>query len=163
MSKFQRLSRVGISAVVVTTLAACANQPYGNSNYPSGSQPVYTQPGYSQPGYSSFGTIANVEMVRAGGGTGGIAGAAIGGVAGGVLGNQVGGGSGRTVATVAGVIGGALIGQAVERNSAAGRGADVYRVTVRLDNGSSQVFDYQQSPNVRIGERVRVEGNQLYR
>ncbi|MET4579329.1 glycine zipper 2TM domain-containing protein [Ottowia thiooxydans] len=157
MIKFQRLGGVCLAVAVAASLAACAGQPYGNSGYPSASQPPY-----SQPGYSSFATVTNVEMVRAGGSSG-VAGAAIGGVAGGVLGNQVGGGSGRTAATVVGAIGGALIGNAVERNSAAGRGADVYRVTVRLDNGGTQSFDYQQAPNVRIGERVRVDGNQLYR
>ncbi len=157
MTRIQRFTSVTFGAAAITLLAACAGQPnYGNSGYPA-SQPVY-----GQPAQSAFGTVTNVELVRAGASSG-VAGAAIGGVAGGVLGNQVGGGSGRTAATVAGVVGGALIGNAIERNSAAGRGADVYRVSVRLDNGATQSFDYQQAPNVRIGDRVRVDGNQLYR
>lgn len=157
MKRIQRLGGIAISAASIALLAACAAQPnYGGNTYPS-SQPVY-----GQPGQAAFGTVTNVELVRAGGSSG-IAGTAIGGVAGGVLGNQVGGGSGRTAATVVGAVGGALIGNAIERNSAAGRGADVYRVSVRLDNGGTQAFDYQNAPNVRIGDRVRVEGNQLYR
>lgn len=46
------------------------------------------------------------------------AGAVIGGVAGGALGNQVGHGSGRAAATVLGVIGGAVLGNAIEGNQA---------------------------------------------
>lgn len=159
MTSFQRLGSVTLSAVVIASLAACAGQPnYGNANYPPPSQ----QPAYNQA-YVGYGTVTNVEMVRTGGGgTGGVAGTAIGGVAGGVLGNQVGGGRGRTAATVAGAIGGALIGNAIERNRTA-PAMDVYRVTVRLENGAMQSFDYQQAPNVRVGDRVRVDGNQLYR
>ncbi|MGB3072536.1 MAG: glycine zipper 2TM domain-containing protein [Ottowia sp.] len=160
MTGFQRLGSITLSAVVIASLAACAGQPnYGGSpNYPAGQQ----QPAYNQ-GYAGYGTVTNVQMVRTGGGgTGGVAGTAIGGVAGGVLGNQVGGGRGRTAATVAGAIGGALIGNAIERNRTA-PGMDVYRVTVQLENGAMQSFDYQQAPNVRPGDRVRVDGNQLYR
>ncbi|MBY4598310.1 glycine zipper 2TM domain-containing protein [Ottowia caeni] len=158
MTRIQRFTGMSLGIAAIAMLSACAGQPYyGNTNYPMGSQP-----GYSQQSYQSLGTVTNVELVRAGGSSG-IAGTAIGGVAGGVLGNQVGGGSGRTAATVIGAVGGALIGNAIERNSNAGRGADVYRVSVRLDNGATQSFDYQQSPNVRIGDRVRVDGNQLYR
>lgn len=158
MRNLKRLGSMILGAVVIASLAACAGQPnYGNNNYPVGSQ----QPTYNQPGYAAYATVTNVEMVQAGGSSG-VAGTAIGGVAGGVLGNQVGGGRGRTAATVAGAIGGALIGNAIERNRA-GSGTTVYRVTVRGDNGAMQSFDYQQAPNVRIGDRVRVDGNQLYR
>ncbi len=157
MTNIQRLGSMTLSAMVIASLAACAGQPnYGNNNYPAPSQPAYNQ------GYSGFATVTNVEMVRSGGSSG-VAGAAVGGVAGGVLGNQVGSGRGRTAATVVGAIGGALIGNAVERNSAVGQGTGVYRVTVRMENGAMQSFDYQQEPNVRPGDRVRVDGNQLYR
>lgn len=158
MTSIKRFTGMSLGIAAIAMLSACAGQPYyGNAGYPVGSQP-----GYSQQNYQALGTVTNVELVRAGGSSG-IAGTAIGGVAGGVLGNQVGGGAGRTAATVIGAVGGALIGNAIERNSAAGRGADVYRVSVRLDNGATQSFDYQQAPNVRIGDRVRVDGNQLYR
>ncbi|WP_430391471.1 glycine zipper 2TM domain-containing protein [Dyella sp. 20L07] len=45
-----------------------------------------------------------------------IAGMAIGGVAGGVLGNQVGSGKGRTLATVAGAVGGGYAGKKIQEN-----------------------------------------------
>lgn len=46
----------------------------------------------------------------------GVGGSILGGVAGGILGNQVGGGSGRTVATAAGAIAGAIVGDRLENN-----------------------------------------------
>lgn len=45
-----------------------------------------------------------------------IAGTAIGAVAGGLLGNQVGGGKGRTLATVAGAVGGGYAGKKIQEN-----------------------------------------------
>lgn len=47
------------------------------------------------------------------------AGALLGAVAGGAVGNQVGGGSGRALATMAGVIGGAMLGNSIEGQPAA--------------------------------------------
>ena len=44
------------------------------------------------------------------------AGALMGAIAGGVLGNQIGGGSGRALATVAGVMGGAIMGDRIENS-----------------------------------------------
>ena len=135
-------------------LAACA-QPggYPASNYPG-----------SYPGgqaYSQYGRVTNVEYVR-GGQSQGVAGAVIGGAVGGLAGSQVGGGSGRTAATVAGVIGGALIGNMLERNMDRSR-VEHYRVTVQFDNGGMRQFEYAQPPNVQIGDRVRADGDQLYR
>lgn len=40
---------------------------------------------------------------------------------------------------------------------------DHYRVTVQLDNGQVRQFDYAQAPNIQIGDRVRADGDQLYR
>ena len=56
----------------------------------------------------------------------------------------------------------ALIGRAVEQNSNRG-GQGVYRVTVQMEDGGTRSFDYAEPPNVQVGERVRVDGNQLYR
>jgi hypothetical protein len=36
-------------------------------------------------------------------------------------------------------------------------------VTVQLNDGSTRVFDYQNNPQLRIGESVRVDNNQLIR
>ena len=108
--------------------------------------------------------ILNIETVRVQDGSGvGAGGAIAGGVIGGVLGNQVGRGSGRTLATIAGVAAGALAGSAVQNSVGGGSVRDIYRVTVQMRDGSVRAFDYQQPPQLNIGEYVRVDGNQIYR
>lgn len=146
-----------IALAVAAALAGCVapgyQQPVGGS---------YPGTGATSPAYAQYGRVSNVEYMRGGGASQGVGGAVVGGVVGGLAGHQVGGGSGRTAATIIGAVGGALIGNALERNMS-GSGQDFYRVTVQLDNGSVRSFDYAQAPNVQIGERVRLEGNQLYR
>lgn len=167
-----RLNRSACTALIVTAAATLAACQQGASNTYGGGQPApqpYPTQTYPQGGYqqaSAFGSVTNVEFVPAGssGNTQGVVGAVAGGAIGGLVGNQVGGGSGRKVATVAGVVGGALIGQAIERNmSAQNNTSAFYRVTVRFDDGSTRQFNYAQAPNVHVGDRVRAEGNQLYR
>ena len=109
--------------------------------------------------------MAAVDLVRQGSsGSDGTVGAVAGGIVGGALGHQIGGGRGRTAATVAGAVGGALIGRVLEQNLGnGGYDRDIYRVTVNLETGGTRSFDYAEPPNVRVGDRVRIEGNQLYR
>lgn len=146
------LLAIAAAAALAGCVAPGYQQPVGGS---------YPGTGATSPSYAHYGRVSNVEYVR-GSGSQGVGGAVVGGVVGGLAGHQVGGGSGRTAATIIGAVGGALIGNALERNMS-GSGQDFYRVTVQLDNGSVRSFDYAQAPNVQIGERVRVEGNQLYR
>ena len=144
------------AAVAATALAGCAAPGYyqpAQGAYPAG------QPGNA--GYAQFGRVADVRYLQDQGSSG-VAGTVIGGAVGGLAGHQVGGGSGRTAATIIGAVGGALIGRAIEQNNNRG-GQGVYRVTVQMDNGGSRTFDYADAPNVQVGERVRVDGNQLYR
>lgn len=84
-------------------------------------------------------------------------GAAAGAVLGGVLGHQVGGGNGRTLATIAGALGGGFAGNAVEKNA---HTSTSYEVIVRMEDGSRQRFimDVQRW---RSGDQVRVEGGNL--
>jgi outer membrane lipoprotein SlyB len=103
-------------------------------------------------------TCGIVESVRPmevrGEGTG--VGAVTGGVVGGVIGNQFGHGTGRTALTLLGAAGGAFAGHEVEKNV---RGRTVYRVTVRMDDGSYRTFS--QAAPARAGERVRVADGAL--
>lgn len=89
------------------------------------------------------------------------AGAVIGGVAGGLLGNQVGGGNGKKAATVLGVVGGAYAGNQVEKH----RNEKVvgYRVSVHLDQGGSRTVRLASLNGLEVGERVRVDGDNLHR
>ena len=80
-------------------------------------------------------------------------GAVAGGVAGGLLGNQIGRGSGRTVATVVGVAGGAYAGHEVEKHV---KSDTDYVVAVRMDDGSTRTFNYDNMPGYRAGDKVKV-------
>jgi uncharacterized protein YcfJ len=91
-------------------------------------------------------------------GKAGAGGAIAGAVIGGVLGHQVGGGTGKTIATVAGAAGGAYAGKKIEEKA---KSEDFYRVTVRMDNGSEQSFEFDGIPPWREGDKVKVEGGGL--
>ena len=111
-----------------------------------------------------YARVTNVELVSTQKPSSGIgAGAVVGGLVGGILGRQIGGGTGQDIATVAGVVGGAVAGNAIQNNQVPATANQVYRVTVQQDNGVSRAFDYVEQPTVRVGDRVRVENNQLYR
>ena len=131
-----------------TMLTGCANQE---------ARPVATQARASQP-YVAYGVIDSIETVRTGNDQIG-AGAVIGGIVGGVLGNQVGGGTGRDVATVAGVVGGAVVGHQIEKSN---NQQDAYRIQVRLERGGYQTVT-QAISDLRVGDRVRVENDQVTR
>jgi outer membrane lipoprotein SlyB len=87
-------------------------------------------------------------------------GALIGGVAGGVIGHQIGSGSGNTAATIAGAIGGAVVGNEIAKKQGK---VTRYRITVRLDSGSSLIVEDQRDLNLRVGDRVRVEDGRIHR
>ena len=89
------------------------------------------------------------------------AGAILGAVIGGVIGSQVGGGTGNAVATGAGVVGGAMIGNEIEKRNKGSQ--EVYRISVRYDNGRTAQFDYERIDNLRVGDRVKVEDGQVQR
>ncbi|HEY1439217.1 MAG TPA: glycine zipper 2TM domain-containing protein, partial [Casimicrobiaceae bacterium] len=88
------------------------------------------------------------------------AGTVLGGIAGGVIGHQIGSGRGNTAATIAGTIGGAVIGNQIEKNKAQG---SRYRVTVKLESGSSLIVEETRDLNLRVGDRVRIADGHIYR
>jgi len=104
--------------------------------------------------------VSNIEAVPVASRTSG-GGALLGGVVGAVIGNQIGHGSGRAAATGVGAVGGALIGNSLERRNR--NDGEIYRVSVRFDHGNVGQFDYEQIDDLRVGDRVRAEGGQLYR
>jgi len=136
-------------AVFVALLGACASRPP--------SQPVPPSQGYYGVQY---GVVQDIAAVQVNGRTTG-AGAVIGGVVGGVVGRQIDRDGNRDLATGVGVIGGAIIGNEIEKRSRSDR--QLYRVTVRLDRGGYRSFDYEELHGLRIGHRVRIENDQLYR
>jgi outer membrane lipoprotein SlyB len=107
----------------------------------------------------SCGTVDSINPIdKAGQGSG--AGALLGGVLGGVLGHQVGNGRGRDAATVAGAVGGAVLGNQVEKNNKTARS---YDVRVRMDDNTFSTVRYEVEPNVRVGDKVRIEDGRLVR
>jgi outer membrane lipoprotein SlyB len=114
----------------------------------------------SAPAVSGYGVVQSVDVINrqdAGIGLGAVAGAVVGGV----VGNQVGKGRGNTVATVAGAAGGAYAGHQMQKQ--ARRDDQVYRVTVRMDDGSLQAYTQETFPTVGAGDRVRISGGVIER
>ena len=177
--RFSGLASLAVVSALVATIAGCATSPgYGNPSgmpqqgsaypsypsYPAGSYPSSGAPGVmTSPGYVEYGRVIGVELVRTQApATGTGAGVVIGGIAGGVLGRQIGGGSGRDLATIAGIAGGALAGNAIEKNAQTAT-RDAYRVSVQVDNGTNRAYDMASAGDLRVGDRVRIENGQLYR
>jgi outer membrane lipoprotein SlyB len=75
-----------------------------------------------------------------------------------VAGNQVGGGSGRKIATVAGVIGGAVLGHKVEENR---NDSTYYEVVIDMEGGGQQFLTLQNAGGINAGARVTVQGNNI--
>lgn len=151
------------AGIMVMALAACGTT--GTTASSAGSIPVTTTTAgtasttSTASGYGVVQAIDTIPRQQASSmGLGTIAGAVVGGV----LGNQVGSGRGRTAATVAGAAGGALAGNQMQRNmQGAGPNDPVYRVTVRMDNGSLQTLAMETTGGVQVGERVRVENGTI--
>jgi len=124
---------------------------------------VYQQPAPVSrpvPVYAEYGRVERIGYIQVSQRPSG-AGAVLGAVLGAVVGNQFGSGSGKALATGAGAIGGAVAGNAIEGRQR--RDDEVYRVTVRFDNGSVREFDFQRIDDLRTGDRVKFEGGQLHR
>lgn len=147
-----------LALIGALTLGACATtdtQPYNPAGGISGPDNAYYR----------YGVVQSIELVRQGGS--GIAGSNVGigtvagAVVGGVLGNQVGDGRGNTAATVIGAAGGAYIGHEMEkRQQQQQQLVDGYRITVRMDDGTSQVLMlHSDAGGYRTGDRVRLDNN----
>lgn len=109
------------------------------------------------PQCNACGIVRSVTAITQDG-TGTGAGAVIGGIVGGVAGNQVGGGSGRKIATAAGVIGGAVLGNEIEQNRNA---STMYEVVVDMEGGGQQVVTVASASGLSAGSQVRVQGGDV--
>ena len=148
--------------VALAAISACSSAPRREAYRadPYSSTPVAPSYNNYNSAQAQYGVVRDIERVpmatRSPGG-----GALLGGLLGAVVGNQIGSGNGRAAATVVGAVGGAVVGNNIENRGA--RGDDIYRVTVSLQNGDRASFDFRQVDDLRIGDRVRVEGGQVYR
>jgi outer membrane lipoprotein SlyB len=175
-----RIASIASVTAVAAMLAACATaDPYGQNNYPVSSTypvttttyPVATYPAgtYSTSSVIEWGRVSNIELVQGTSTTtssNSTFGTLIGGVVGAALGNQIGGGGGRAAATVLGAVGGAVVGNQIAKNrdgSYASPTGAVYRVTVQTENGQWRSYDVAATGDLRVGDRVRIENNVLFR
>jgi outer membrane lipoprotein SlyB len=99
-------------------------------------------------------TVRAVEVPGQGTGVGAVAG----GVTGAIVGSQFGNGNGRTAMGVLGAAGGAYAGHTIEKNI---RKRTSYRVSVRMDDGSTRTFYQSSPPAVVVGDKVRVINGNL--
>ena len=149
-------------ATAAVALAGCASDPYYTDRpYYSSSGPYYNAPpAYNTVAYSDTGRVVAIDVVRGSAGRTSGGGAVAGAIIGGVLGHQVGSGRGNDAATVAGAIGGAVAGNELERR----RGDDEhYRVVVQFRDGREATFTQESLNGLRVGDRVRITDNRLYR
>ena len=174
MKKYFAIAATTIAAAAVLSGCAVPNyygsqpyqpvaqpyQPVAQPYYPPAAQP-YTPPAQSR----SYGVIDSINVVQANDGNSGgngVVGTVLGGVVGGLVGHQVGKGRGNTVATLAGAVGGAVVGNQIEqRNNVQTR--DMYQISVRLDNGRYQTYTQDSVGDMRVGNRVRIDGDRVNR
>ncbi|MBE7368756.1 glycine zipper 2TM domain-containing protein [Ramlibacter pallidus] len=166
MRNLTRLTKVVAAGAAAAMLAACASTPYGPT-YPTSSYPTTTYPVSSAPVAGvEYGRILNIEYMPVGTAapqSQGILGAVVGGVAGALLGSTIGGGSGRTAATVLGGVAGAAVGNSIARNQAGVTTAPGYRITMQSDSGIVRTYEVPATGDLRVGDRVRVDGGVIYR
>jgi outer membrane lipoprotein SlyB len=104
---------------------------------------------------ATCGVVETVTAVRRKGEGSGV-GAVGGAVVGGLLGNQMGDGNGRKAMTVLGAVGGGLAGNEIEKRQKA---TTLYRVTVRMNDGSARTVTQASAPVV--GAKVTLDGSTL--
>ncbi|SFU80329.1 glycine zipper 2TM domain-containing protein [Pseudoduganella namucuonensis] len=146
MKTTHTLSALMIAASAL--LAGCSSQPVYDTNYSS------------MGNAATYGVIDSIQVVRIDPATSGV-GAVAGGLIGALAGNQIGSGSGRTAATAAGAIGGAVVGNSVERNR--NQPYDAYQISVRMDNGDYRTVNQDSVYDLRVGNRVRMVDGRVYR
>lgn len=155
----QSVIRIAVPVVVLVLLTACASNRTSRVN-----EPVYgpSRSAAPAPTAVAYGVVRSIEASNFAGDSAQGGGAVLGGIIGAVVGRQFAdSNSGKNVGTVAGAVGGALIGNEVEKN--ARRDQAGVRVNVQFDQGGVRSFNFKSSGELRVGDRVRVEGNQLYR
>ena len=156
-----RLLAFAASVAVASLLAACGS-PRNDMVRDTAPQPrvISQAPVMNAPITSQYGYVTNVQTIALDS-TPGRGGAVLGAVLGAVAGNQIGSGNGQKAAIAAGAVGGAVIGNQIQNRNK--RDDEVYRVTVRFDDGHEGTYDFQQIDTLRSGDRVKYEGGQLYR
>ena len=167
MNTYLNLTSLGLAAILcMTSLTACSQKPSSEetaaqssqsstSDTPRKTEHIRLPVASAKPVCANCGVVLAVNVIDvAGKGSG--AGVVAGGVVGGLVGNQVGQGTGRDLATFAGVVGGAIAGNAIEKKS---RSTKSYAITVQMDNGSERTYSQATDPGLVKGQKVRIEND----
>jgi outer membrane lipoprotein SlyB len=101
---------------------------------------------------SNCGVVESIRLVHHEGRSSGL-GAVAGGVTGGLVGNQIGRGRGNALMTIIGAGGGALAGNAVEKNM---KSTSAYVSKIRMEDGTYRSVTQTSQPKYVIGDRVKV-------
>lgn len=164
MRTTSRLVAIVSGGVIAATLAACGTTPV--ATYPGTTVTTYPTVTTAPVAAMEYGRITNIEYMPVGSTVSrgpNVLGAVVGGAAGALLGRQIGSGSGRDAATVLGGVAGAVIGSQVARNSAGATTQPGYRITMVTDQGYTRVYEVPATGDLRVGDRVRVDGGVIYR
>lgn len=174
MFKIQKSAASIAFAVAFLSLAACSPQPSAvtsETTPPAAPAAVVATPPAAKPEVvvikaapvvervvcDTCGIVRSVTEVTGQGSASGLGGV-IGGIVGGVAGNQVGGGDGKKLATVAGVIGGAVLGNKIEKDR---NGTTYYEVSIDMENGGQRVISVPNTYGINPGAAVMVNGNDI--
>ncbi len=101
------------------------------------------------------GVVVAVNMIEEAGKGSGL-GVVAGGVVGGLVGNQVGDGTGRQLATLAGVVGGAFAGNAIEKNA---KKTKHYDIVIKMEDGGERTIRQATVPALVSGDKVKIEND----
>ena len=158
MHKYSGLKAGVLLALVTMSLSACnpasdvAAGPGAAAN-----DAVVREPTRAPEVCAACGTVSSIIAVQdQGKGTG--VGAVLGALVGGLAGNQVGGGDGKKLATVAGVIGGAVVGNKIEGDR---KDLAYYEVTIDMDAGGQRTIIVPDSAGIHVGSAVSVSGTNI--
>jgi outer membrane lipoprotein SlyB len=156
-----------VMLVAMFGLSACVAPPprqrvvyHESADQDEGPSDQGSDQGYSGRYCHRCGTLRDIDQVEIRQGSSG-GGALLGAIIGGVIGNQFGHGSGRAAATAVGVVGGAAVGDSVERNDARAHSGYAWRFRVELDDGRWATVTQYENLGLHPGARVFVRGDHL--
>lgn len=146
------------SAIIGVFLSFCATAAFAQSEVPA--PPPLNKDFY--PSYPTYQTQAQDQFIgvvsalrteeRAANRRDPGAGSFVGAVVGGLLGSQMGTKSDtRVLGAVVGAVGGGLIGHSIENSR---RATLAYVATVRMNDGSTREFSFENRPPFQVGDRV---------
>lgn len=155
-----KLVTLVLAGAAVFALVACNPQNPAGTDAASTTEAVQVAERAPEPApvvCNSCGVVRSITAVaEQGQGTG--VGGAIGAIVGGLAGNQVGGGSGKKIATVAGAIGGAVLGNNIEKNR---NSTTYYEVVIDMESGQQQVINVPDASGISTGSQVSVQGGNI--